>query len=128
MAYPKTMYKVVNSLDEESEAVEFGCTFSENEPAKQEYPRMLYKHPEDKTQEHKFVVVNNEDEHKQAEGNGYQIDPHVPETEEQTGYAQETPTDNPEVISRQQESPAEIIQDETGVVPEDQHLEEKEQE
>lgn len=121
MSYPKTLYKVVNSLDEEKKAVDFGCTFVEGETGKQEYPKMLYKHPKDKADEHTYVTVHNEDEHKQANKNGFQEKPHV-STAAAEGDNEELPTKNPNVVAHKADSPEKVIQRETGVKPEDQGL------
>jgi len=45
----------------------------------QEYPKMLYLHPVDKTLEHKYVVVINEEEAKAAFDLGYKVEPHIPQ-------------------------------------------------
>lgn len=46
----------------------------------QPYPKMLYLHPEDKTKEHTYIVVNNEEEKDAALAKGYVIEPHNPVT------------------------------------------------
>ena len=43
-----------------------------------EYPKMLYKHPSDKTQEHQTLVVNNPDEENAALADCHRLYPHVP--------------------------------------------------
>ena len=48
-----------------------------------EFPKMVYKHPEDKSKEHTFVIVNNCDEQDKAFAKGFQIEPYVPETDKQ---------------------------------------------
>jgi hypothetical protein len=45
---------------------------------KLEFPKMVYLHPKDKTQEHRYKVVENEDELAAALKVGYQKKPHVP--------------------------------------------------
>lgn len=44
----------------------------------QEYPKMLYLHPVDKTKEHKFITVNSCDDENDALKAGYKLEPHVP--------------------------------------------------
>jgi hypothetical protein len=44
----------------------------------QEYPKMLYLHPVDKTKEHKFITVNSCDDESDALKAGYKLEPHVP--------------------------------------------------
>jgi hypothetical protein len=46
--------------------------------AHEQYPKMVYLHPKDKTQEHKFKVVHSTDEHEAAEKQGWKVKPHVP--------------------------------------------------
>lgn len=53
-----------------------------------EYPKMLYLHPVDKTQEHKFVTVANCEEEKEAVGKGYKLEPHVPVPADVKDYEQ----------------------------------------
>jgi hypothetical protein len=43
-----------------------------------EFPKMLYKHPVDKTQEHKTLIVNNPDEEADALANCHRYEPHIP--------------------------------------------------
>jgi hypothetical protein len=71
-AYPKTLCITVNNEDEESAAVNSG--FAES---KQEFPKMLYLHPADKTKEHKYIVVATQEAMDEATGKGYQVEPHV---------------------------------------------------
>lgn len=70
--YPKTLCITVNNQDEEAAAVNSGYAES-----KQEFPKMLYLHPADKTKEHKYIVVKTQDEMDEAGKNGYQVEPHV---------------------------------------------------
>jgi hypothetical protein len=56
------------------------CT--EVEPI-QEFPKMLYAHPVDKTQEHKTIIVNSPEEKAAAISNGYKEEPHVPVSPEE---------------------------------------------
>lgn len=44
-----------------------------------EYPRMVYKHPKDKTQEHRTHIVNSKAEFEAAMDQGYLKSPHIPE-------------------------------------------------
>ena len=44
----------------------------------QEFPKMLYAHPVDKTKEHKFIVVNTLAESDDALSKGYKAEPHIP--------------------------------------------------
>lgn len=44
----------------------------------QEYPRMVYLHPKDKSKEHRTEIVENEDEMDAAEASGFRTAPHVP--------------------------------------------------
>lgn len=44
----------------------------------QPFPKMVYKHPKDKTQEHKYKVVYNEQELAEALKAGWRKDGHVP--------------------------------------------------
>lgn len=44
---------------------------------------MLYLHPEDKTKEHTYIVVNTPEEKDDALDKGYKVNPHIPGTEEQ---------------------------------------------
>ena len=44
----------------------------------QNYPKIVYLHPKDKTKEHRFLVVNNADEHDDAAKKGYKTQPHIP--------------------------------------------------
>lgn len=44
-----------------------------------EYPRMVYKHPKDKTKEHKIRVCETKSELDQALKEGYNLKPHVPQ-------------------------------------------------
>ena len=46
--------------------------------AYQEYPKMLYLHPADKTQVQSQIVVANSDDEKAAVGKGYKLLPHIP--------------------------------------------------
>jgi hypothetical protein len=89
--YPQRLYRtpgpdsvVANSDAERESAINSG--YVPEAPAKEEYPKMVYLHPKDKTQEHKFAVVNNPVERAAAEKNGYQAKPHVPVTPEDTAY------------------------------------------
>lgn len=103
MGYPKTLYKTVNSLDEEKAAIEQGCTVDPEGTSVQEYPKMLYAHPVDKTKEHKTLVVNSPEEKDDALAKGYKVEPHIPASEEdqfeETQYEAAAPTDDnlPEV-------------------------------
>lgn len=83
--YPLRLYRapgpdsvVVNSGDEEDAAHASGYT--EEPPAKQEFPKALYLHPVDKTQEHKSIVVQTPEEMDKSISDGYKVEPHVPET------------------------------------------------
>ena len=89
--YPQKLYRipgpddvVVNSDEEKASAVATGYT--DALPAKEEYPKALYLHPVDKTQEHKAITVKNADEQAVAEKDGYQVKPHNPVTPEDTAY------------------------------------------
>ena len=89
--YPQKLYRipgpddvVVNSDAERASALTNGYTA--DLPAHDEYPKIVYLHPVDKTQEHKYMVVNNPTEHADAEKNGYQAKPHIPVTAEDTAY------------------------------------------
>lgn len=82
-----------------------------------EYPKMLYKHPADESQEHSFITVNNEDEELEAGDKGYQTDPHVPVVKEDNGIKVEQPTSDPSIISEKADSPKDIL--------EDQHMNDK---
>lgn len=44
----------------------------------QAYPKMLYLHPKDKTQEHRHMVVQNSADHDAAEAKGWKPKPHIP--------------------------------------------------
>lgn len=46
--------------------------------AHEHYPKMVYLHPKNKTQEHKFKVVHTAEEHETAEKEGWKTKPHVP--------------------------------------------------
>ncbi len=46
--------------------------------AHQEFPRMVYLHPKDKTKEHRTKVVNDAAEQKEAESKGWKSEPHIP--------------------------------------------------
>lgn len=46
----------------------------------QAYPKLVYLHPKDKTKEHEFLQVNNEDELDAAQKQGYQLKPHIQQT------------------------------------------------
>lgn len=81
--YPLRLYRapgpdsiVVNTGDEEDAAHENG--YRPDPPAKQEYPKMLYLHPVDKTQEHRIFVVNNAYEQENAMAEGFKTQPHIP--------------------------------------------------
>jgi len=71
----------------------------------EEFPKMLYKHPNDKAQEHTFVTVNTAEEEKQAKSDGYKPEPHVPVVKQDNGIEKDQPTKNPEVIPHKQDSP-----------------------
>jgi len=47
--------------------------------AHQEYPKMVYLHPKDKTQEHRTRIVADSEELELATSKGWRIKPHVPE-------------------------------------------------
>jgi len=49
----------------------------------QEFPKMLYAHPVDKTQEHKTLIVNTPEEKDAAIGNGWKEEPHIPVSPEE---------------------------------------------
>ena len=49
----------------------------------QEFPKMLYAHPVDKTQEHKTLIVNTPEEKDAAMGNGWKEEPHIPVVSEE---------------------------------------------
>jgi len=79
--FPQRVYRtpgpesvVVNSQEELDAALHNG--YHVTEP--QEFPKMVYLHPEDKTHEHATLVVNNPDEQAVAEGKGYKLEPHIP--------------------------------------------------
>lgn len=81
--YPLRLYRspgpdsiVVNNGDEEDAATENG--YKSEPPAKQEFPKMLYLHPVDKTQEHRTFVVNSAYEQENAMAEGFKLEPHVP--------------------------------------------------
>lgn len=74
--YPRTLYMVVNSQEEEDAARAVGGK-SDDQP-RQEYPKMLYLHPVDKTKEHKFIVVDTPEEKDSALEQGYRLEPHIP--------------------------------------------------
>lgn len=89
--YPQKLYRnpgpddvVVNSDAERASALANGYTA--DLPAHDEYPKMVYLHPADKTQEHKFMVVNSPMAKDEAVKNGYQLKPHIPVTSEDTSY------------------------------------------
>jgi hypothetical protein len=82
----------------------------------EEYPKMVYKHPEDKKREHIYVVVNSDEERDKAFGNGYEEKPHVPQIDE----FDKNPTGNPANVAVRQDSPTKIIQGETLLSPKDQ--------
>ncbi len=91
MNYPQRLYRapgpdsvVVNSDAERESAINGG--YVPDVPAKEEYPKMVYLHPVDKTQEHKAIVVKNAVEHAAAEKDGYKVEPHNPVTPEDTAY------------------------------------------
>jgi len=88
--YPKTLYLVVNTPEEETKAREYGLK-AENERIYQEYPKMLYLHPEDKTKEQTQIVVANEDEEKAAAAKSYQVKPHLPVLAPETGAVAAVP-------------------------------------
>ena len=45
----------------------------------QEFPKMVYLHPKDKTKEARYKVVENKQEQDEAAKQGYQTKPHVPQ-------------------------------------------------
>lgn len=47
--------------------------------AHQEFPKMVYLHPKDKTQEHRTRVVEDKDELEAAQKVGWKASPHIPE-------------------------------------------------
>lgn len=76
MEYPKTLTITVNNAEEEQQVQNFIVP-------KQEFPKMLYLHPADKTQEHKFIIVNTEGEMDAATDKGYKVEPYIPYKEAQ---------------------------------------------
>ena len=60
----------------------------------QEYPKMLYLHPVDKTKDHKVLIVKTPDEQNNAFSKGYKQEPNVPVTpasEQYEGISYEVP-------------------------------------
>jgi len=45
----------------------------------QEFPRMVYLHPKDKTKEHRAIVVQNQAQLDNAQKQGFRLEPHIPE-------------------------------------------------
>ena len=72
--YPKTLNIVVNSQEEEDKVL-----LASPQSNREEYPKMVYLHPEEKNGDHTFVIVHNEEEKKAALKQGYQLDAHVPQ-------------------------------------------------
>ena len=52
-----------------------------------EFPKMLFKHPADKTKEHTTKIVNSKDEQEKAIKAGYQLKAHVPHSSEESAEA-----------------------------------------
>ena len=57
----------------------------------QEYPKMLYKHPADKTQEHQTLIVHNADEENAALADCHRLYPYVPISAEVNGFDADCP-------------------------------------
>jgi len=49
----------------------------------QPYPKVVYLHPEDKTEEHKYKIVGSPEEEDAAKSEGYVNEPHIPEPKEE---------------------------------------------
>lgn len=55
------------------------------------FPKAVYLHPKDKTQEHRAMIVENATELESAEAKGYKQKPHIPEDapEDLSGFEME---------------------------------------
>ena len=107
--FPQRLYRVpgpesvvVNSQEELDEALSNGYRGG----APEEFPKMVYLHPEDKTHEHKTLVVNNQDEQDVAEGKGYKREPHIPVVPPEETFEGE-PTTHDQVAAEAQGSGSE---------------------
>ena len=63
--------------------------------AYQAYPKMIYLHPKDKTNEHRIKIVENVEELEAAEAQGWKTQPHIPEAKPEDLSAFETPRRGP---------------------------------
>ena len=52
--------------------------------AHEKFPKMIYAHPKDKTQEHRSKIVQNDEELRNALKQGWKLKPHVPEAVPET--------------------------------------------
>jgi hypothetical protein len=74
---------------------------------RQEFPKIVYKHPKDKAKDHRFKVVNDPEEHQAALDAGYQNKPHVPvvpEPKDPEFDEDDAPAAEPEVAHKPKKS------------------------
>ena len=84
--------KVMDILNPPTKAIAF-----------QEFPKMLYLHPKDKTQEHRTRVVQNVTEQEAALAQGWRIQPHIQQeaaVDLSVDFEAEMPADAPAEVRR----------------------------